>query len=51
MDYVLWTRKAVGERVQIKLGIDFPVRTVGGCSKRWGITGRKPVKQAHEQSP
>jgi transposase len=51
MDYVLWTRKAVGELVQIKLGIDLPVRTIGDYLKRWGMTPQKPARQAYEQSP
>jgi len=49
--YVLWTRKAVGELVLTKLGIDLPTRTVGDYLKRWGMTPQKPVKKAYEQNP
>ena len=51
LDYVLWTRKAVGELVLTKLGIDLPIRTVGDYLKRWGMTPQKPVKKAYEQNP
>ncbi|MEZ5517399.1 MAG: transposase [Gammaproteobacteria bacterium] len=45
LDYVLWTRKAVGGGLD-KLGIDLPIRTVGDYLKRWGMTPQKPVKEA-----
>lgn len=51
LDYVLWTRKAVGELILMKLGIELPVRTVGNYLKRWNMTPQKPAKRAYEQSP
>ena len=50
MPYVLWTRKAVGELILLKLGIKVPIRTIGDYLKRWGMTPQKPVKKAYEQS-
>jgi len=44
LDFVLWTRKAVGELVLAKLGINLPVRTIGDYLKRWGMTPQKPAK-------
>ena len=34
---MLWTRKAVGELVLIRLGVDLPVRAIRDYLKRWGI--------------
>lgn len=51
LDYVLWTRKAVGELILMKLGLDLQVRTIGNYLKRWGMTPQKPVKRAYEQNP
>lgn len=51
LDYVLWTRKAVGELILLKPGIDLPIRTVGDYLKRWDMTPQKPVRKAYEQSP
>lgn len=50
MPYVLWTRKAVGELILLKLGIKVPIRTIGDYLKRWGMTPQKPLKKAYEQS-
>lgn len=46
LDYALWTRKVVQELIEQKTGLDRPIRTVGEYLKRWGLTPRKPVKQA-----
>jgi len=47
----LWTRRAVGELIAQKFGIDMPVRTVGEYLKRWGFTAKKPQRHARYQDP
>ena len=49
LDYALWTRKAVRELIELKTGLEMPIRTVGEYLKRWGFTPQKPAKQAYEQ--
>lgn len=51
LSYALWTRKAVMELIHQETGLKMPIRTVGEYLKRWGMTPKKPVKQAYEQSP
>ncbi len=43
--------RTYGRPVQIKLGIDLPVRKIGDYLKHWGMTPQKPARQANEQSP
>jgi transposase len=45
----LWTRRAVGELITQRFGIDMPVRTVGEYLKRWGYTPKKPQHHARYQ--
>jgi transposase len=45
----LWTRRAVGELIAQRFGIDMPVRTVGEYLKRWGYTAKKPQRHARYQ--
>jgi len=49
--YALWTRKAVKEIIEEKLGIKLAVRTVGDYLSQWGFTPQKPLKRAYEQNP
>ena len=51
MPYALWTRKAVADLIEQRLGIRLPVRTMGLYLARWGFTPQKPMKKAYEQSP
>jgi transposase len=51
MPYALWTRAAVAELIEVRLGIVLQVRTIGKYLKRWGFTPQKPMKKAYEQSP
>lgn len=51
MAYALWTRKAVKELIEDKLGIKLAIRTVGDYLAQWGFTQQKPLKRAYEQSP
>lgn len=51
MNYALWTRQAVGELIERRMGIRLAVRAVGEYLKRWGFTPQRPLKKAYEQSP
>jgi len=51
LPFALWTRKAVGQLIQRRLGLRLPVRTLGEYLKRWGFTVQKPVQKALEQKP
>ncbi len=51
MDFALWDRPAVRQLIQLRLGIDLPVRTVGLYLERWGFTPQKPIRKAYEQNP
>lgn len=51
LNFALWTRKAVGELIFVRYGIQMPVRTIGEYLKRWGFTPQKPLKRAYEQRP
>jgi transposase len=51
LPFALWNRRAVMELVQIKFGIEMPIRTVGQYLQRWGYTPQRPVKRAAEQDP
>lgn len=51
MPYALWTRAAVAQLIEHRLGIRLPVRTMGLYLARWGFTPQKPMKKAYEQSP
>jgi transposase len=47
----LWTRQAVQELIELRVGIRLPVRTVGAYLRRWGYTPQKPVRKAYKQDP
>jgi transposase len=47
----LWTRQAVRELIQQRVGIRMPIRTVGEYLRRWGFTPQKPVRKAYKQDP
>ena len=51
LSFALWTRQAVQELIQARLGVEMPIRTVGEYLKRWGFTPQKPLKRAYEQQP
>ncbi len=51
MVYALWTRKAVIELIDDKVGVKLAIRTVGNYLAEWGFTPQKPLKNAYEQSP
>jgi transposase len=47
----LWTRQAVRELIQQRVGIRSPIRTVGEYLRRRGYTPQKPVRKAYKQDP
>ena len=47
----LWTRQAVAELIEKKLGIKMPIRTVGEYLNRWGFTPQKPKRKSYKQDP
>src|SRR3954470_13465769 len=47
----LWSRQAVRELIQQRVGLRLPIRTVGEYLRRWGFTPRKPVRKAYKQDP
>lgn len=49
--YALWTRAAVSELIEQRLGIRLAVRTMRLYLARWGFIPQKPLKKAYEQSP
>jgi transposase len=51
LPFALWTREAIRQLIQQRVGIVMPIRTVGEYLKRWGFTVRKPIKRAYEQNP
>lgn len=51
LHFALWTRQAVAQLIQIEMGLELPIRTVGDYLKRWGFTPQKPIKKAYEQRP
>lgn len=51
MAYALWSRTAVAQLIEQRLGIVLSVRTMGLYLARWGFTPQKPMKKAYEQSP
>ena len=51
MDFILWSRAAVGQLVEQEFGIQLQVRSIGKYLARWGFTPQKPIKRAYEQNP
>lgn len=50
LPFYLWTREAVSQLIEQKLGIRLSIWTVGRYLARWGFTPQKPVRRAFEQS-
>ena len=51
MDFCLWSRAAVGQRIRQEYGIDLQVRSTRKYLTRWGFTPQKRIKRAYEQKP
>lgn len=47
----LWTRQAVRELIEQRVGIRSPIRTVGEYLRRWGFTPQKPMRKSYKQDP
>ena len=51
LPYALWTRAAVAQLIEERIGVKLAVRTIGKYLARWGFTPQKPIRKAYEQSP
>jgi transposase len=51
LSFFLWTREAVSQLIEEKVGLSLSIWTVGRYLKRWGFTPQKPIRRAFEQSP
>ena len=51
LPFMLWTRVAVQQMIEQRLGVEVPIRTIGDYFKRWNFTFQKPLKHAYEQNP
>jgi transposase len=51
LSFFLWTREAVSQLIEEKVGLSLSIWTVGRYLKRWGFTTPKPIRRAFEQSP
>jgi transposase len=47
----LWTRQAVRELIRKRVGLRWPIRTVGESLRRRGSTPQKPVREAYKPDP
>jgi transposase len=51
LPFYLWTREALRDLIQRKLGITVSINTAGNYFRAWGFTPQKPVRRAYEQNP
>ena len=51
LPFMLWERRAVQELVQMRFGVQLPVRTVGEYLMRWGLSCQRPATRFYEQQP
>lgn len=51
LPFALWTREAVQELIEERLGTRLALTTVGKYLRRWGFTPQKPVRRAYEKNP
>jgi transposase len=49
--FYLWTREAVAQRIEQRLGLALSVWTVGRYLAAWGFTPQRPVRRAFERDP
>jgi transposase len=45
----LWTREAVRDLVEMRLGIRYSLSMIGQLLRRWGFTPQQPVTRAYER--
>jgi len=51
LPWVLWTRESVRELIKRRFGIELALTTVGRYLRRWGFSGKKPIRRAFERNP
>lgn len=51
LPFALWTRKAVGQLIRERYGVELAERSMSEYMKRWGFTAQKPMHRAFEQRP
>lgn len=51
LPFSLWTRQAVVQLIEQRVGITLSLWTVGRYLRAWGFTPQKPVRRAYEQNP
>lgn len=51
LPFALWTREAVGQLLEQRVGLKVSVWTVGRYLKNWGFTPQKPLRRAYERDP
>lgn len=51
LPFALWTRRAIGELIEARLGVRLQERLIGKYLKRWGFTPQRPLRRALEQRP
>jgi len=49
--HALWTRRAIGDLIRQRFGIEVADRTVGAYLRRWGYTPKKPSRRSRKQEP
>lgn len=50
-EFALWSREAVRQLIEKKLGITIGLSTTALYLKRWGLTVQRPTRQAMKQKP
>ncbi len=51
LPFALWTREAVQELIEERIGPRLALTTVGKYLRSWGFTPQKPVRRAYERNP
>jgi transposase len=51
LPFMLWTREAVRDLIEQRLGVRVSPRTAGRYLAGWGFTPQKPVRRAYERNP
>jgi hypothetical protein len=46
-----WTRQAIAELIERRLGVELTLQGVGKYLRRWGLTPQKPARHSREQDP
>lgn len=51
LPFALWTREALQELIEERMGQRLALTTLGKYLRRWGFTPQKPVRRAYEKNP